>query len=272
MSSYEIANAVRQGRSLAGVCPIVDLHGHAGPYREFLVLGGDPDAMVAVMDRVGMEALMVAPHIAIGPSARDGNDIALDMVRRYPGRFYGYAVPYPHEPEKAGDELRRALDAGLTAIKLHPGMHQYRIVDPGYKVAFDVAAERGTFILIHTWKSDPLCSTAMLADLAREYPTVPVLMGHSGGGPAGFPEFIELARTHSSLYLDTTCSYMFGAWLRRMVEGAGVEKVVYGSDLPFIDVRYGLGKVALSGLDDDNLRAVLRDNGRRLLRGAGVNL
>lgn len=270
MSSFEIANAVREGRSLADLCPIIDLHGHSGPYREFLVLGGDAGAMVALMDRMGVQALVTAPHIAIGPSARDGNDVALGMVRAYPGRFYGYAVPYPHEPEKAGDELRRALDAGLTAIKLHPGIHQYRIVDPGYKVAFEVAAERGTFILTHTWKGDPMCSTAMLADLAQEFPTVPVLMGHSGGRPAGFPEFIELARAHPNLYLDTTCSYTFGTWVRRMVEGAGLHKVIYGSDIPFIDARYGLGKVALSGLDDDALRAVLRENGRRLLLAAGA--
>lgn len=270
MSSFQIAEAVREGRSLADLCPIVDLHGHAGPFHEFLVLGADPDGMIALMDRMGVQALVTAPHIAIGPSSGEGNNMALDMVRRYPGRFYGYAVPYPHEPEKAGDELRRALDAGLSAIKLHPGIHHYRIVDPGYRVAFEVAAERGTFILTHTWRNDPMCTTGMLTQLAQEFPTVPVLMGHSGGGPAGFPEFIELARTYPNLYLDTTCSYTFGYWVRRMAEQAGVEKVVYGSDIPFIDARYGLGKVVLSGLDDEALRAVLRDNGRRLLAGAGV--
>jgi len=272
MRRFQIAEAVREGRSLADLCPIIDLHGHAGPFPGFLVLGGDPKDMIAVMDRVGVQAQMVAPHIAIGPSARAGNEMALDMVRRYPGRFIGYAVPFPHQPETAGDELRRALDAGLTAIKLHPSVHQYRIVDPGYRVAFEVAAERDTFILVHTWRVDPMCTTAMLQDLAREFPAVPVLMGHSGGGPEGFPEFIGLARQYPNLYLDTTCSYTFGYWIRRMAEEGGIDKVVYGSDLPFIDARYGLGKVALSGLDDEALRQVLRENGRRLLAAAGVAL
>lgn len=272
MASYAIAEAVRHGLRLDDLCRVVDLHAHAGPHYNFAILGSDPDSMVRLMDRMGVEALVVAPHLSIGPSRTEGNDLALDLVRRYPGRFLGYAVPYPHEPDTVRDELNRVLDAGLIAIKLHPSMHNYRATDPGYRVAWEIARERNTFILTHTWKGDQYCTPDMLSALAEEFPTVPVLMGHSGGTPAGFPEFIALAQSHPNLYLDTTGSYVTGAWVRQMVAEVGAERVVYGSDIPFIDPRYGLGKVALSGLDDDELDCIMSQNGRRLLAAAGAHL
>ncbi|MGI6208408.1 MAG: amidohydrolase family protein [Anaerolineae bacterium] len=272
MTSYAIAEAVRQGLSLQDLCPIVDLHVHAGPHYNFAILGHDADSMVRMMDRVGIQALVVAPHLSIGPAGTDGNDLALSLTRAYPGRLLGYAVPYPHEPETARDELNRAFDAGLVAIKLHPSMHHYRAVDPGYRVAWEVAQERNSFILTHTWHGDRYCTPAMLTELAQEYPTVPVIIGHSGGTPEGFPEFIALAKSYPNFYLDTTGSNVTGPWVKRMVQEVGADRVVYGSDIPFIDPRYGLGKVTLSGLDDDQLRQVIRDNGRRLLARAGVQL
>ena len=49
-----------------------------------------------------------------------------------------------------------------------------------------------------------------------------------------------------------------------MVAGAGAERVLYGSDIPFVDPRGQLGRVAFARLPDDDLRLILGGNARRL--------
>lgn len=271
MGGNAIADAVGRGASLAGLATVVDIHAHYGPYHNFRVPAHDIDAMLRQMGRTGTEAIVLAPHL-LGNDPFTGNDTAIDLARRHPGKVFGYAVPYPHEPQRARDELDRAMDAGLVAIKLHPAIHRCSIYDPGYSVAWEVARERHTFILSHTWHNSPECAPKLFVDMAKQYPDVPIILGHSGGVPAGFREAIGLAQQYPNLYLDTCGSYVTGAWVRRMVQEVGADRVVYGTDLPFIDSRYGLGKVALSGLAPDQLRLVLGLNAKRLLAAAGAQL
>ena len=272
MSDNHIHEAVRRGQPLREVATVIDAHTHGGPYHNFWAPGSDAESMVRQMDRTGVRAMLCAPHIAIGPDAERGNDLAIAWSRRFPGRIFAYAVPYPHEPQRVEGELNRAFDAGAVAIKLHPSLHRYNIEGPGYSVAWKVARERHTFILTHTWHGDPFCAPKLFVGMAQEYPDVPIIFGHSGGVPAGFPDAIALARRYPNLYLDTCGSYITGLWVKRMVEVVGAERVVFGSDLPFIDSRYCLGKTAMADLSVDELRQVLGLNTKRLLARAGVGI
>jgi predicted TIM-barrel fold metal-dependent hydrolase len=49
-----------------------------------------------------------------------------------------------------------------------------------------------------------------------------------------------------------------------MFAGAGADRVLSGSDIPFVDPRGQLGRVAFARLPDDALRLVLGANARRL--------
>ena len=51
-----------------------------------------------------------------------------------------------------------------------------------------------------------------------------------------------------------------------MVASLGPERVLYGSDFPFIELRYGLGRVVFAGLPAEALALVLGGNARRVLR------
>jgi predicted TIM-barrel fold metal-dependent hydrolase len=53
--------------------------------------------------------------------------------------------------------------------------------------------------------------------------------------------------------------------LAEAAANAGGERLLYGSDFPLIGQAAALADVRAAGLDDDTLRAVLGENGRRLL-------
>ena len=51
-----------------------------------------------------------------------------------------------------------------------------------------------------------------------------------------------------------------------MVREAGAERVIFSSDIPFIDLRYGLGRVLFADLTPGEQALVLGGNIRRLLK------
>lgn len=53
-----------------------------------------------------------------------------------------------------------------------------------------------------------------------------------------------------------------------MVTALGADRVLYGSDFPFIDLRYSIGRVVFAELELEDRLAVLGGSMRRLLTPA----
>jgi predicted TIM-barrel fold metal-dependent hydrolase len=77
---------------------------------------------------------------------------------------------------------------------------------------------------------------------------------------------MKVAGLHPNLYLELCGSLTTGHWIRQMVATLGPERVLYGSDFPFIELRYALGRVVFAGLPPEDLALVLGGNARRVLR------
>jgi predicted TIM-barrel fold metal-dependent hydrolase len=192
-------------------------------------------------------------------------------VRAYPDRFIGYASVDPHHPERVRPELERAFDElGLPLIKLHPTIVEYPISGPAYEPVWRFASERRTVVLSHTWAGTSTCAPKLFEPLAEEYPDVAFVFGHSGGTPAGYVESIEIAQKHQNVYLDLCRSVMSGVWVERIVREVGPERVLWGTDFPFIEPRYLVGRLALAPLSDQAKRLVLGESVERLLQERGV--
>jgi len=50
-----------------------------------------------------------------------------------------------------------------------------------------------------------------------------------------------------------------------MVEGAGSEKMLYGTDLPWFDPHYVIGCILFARIDDEDRHNILHRNAERLL-------
>jgi len=262
-----VAELIERGESLAALgWRIVDAHNHLGPTMSFYIPQPDAASMVALMDRLGVNLAGVSSHLAVGPDNMRGNDLTAAAVRDYPGRFFGYAVPNPRYLGDVRGELARCFDVlGLCAIKLHPTMQGYGVLEPACEEVWRFAEERSTFILIHTWEGDARCSPGAVGQVAKAHPTVPFLLGHSGGTPAGRREAVEVARENPNVYLELCCSLLPRAEVAWMVHEVGAERLLFGTDAPWLDPRIMLGKVALCGLADEQLKLVLGENVLRLL-------
>jgi uncharacterized protein len=271
MSGSTLRALVEAGASLASgptalPWPVVDAHAHMGPTGVFYIPTPDAASMVAMMDRLGFAMTGIAPHLAIGSDYRQGNDLAAEAVRRFPGRFFAYVTVNPHYVDNLVSELRRGFDElGCVVIKLHPTMNDYAVSDPRCAAIWQFAEERGATVLTHTWEGDKRCSPEVLGEVAAAHPRAHFLLGHSGGTAGGRRDAVRVAKQVSNVDLELCNSLVTAAEIAWMVGEVGAERVIFGTDSPWLDPRFMLGKVAFADLDDEAARLVMGGNIIRLL-------
>ena len=145
------AEQVLRGEPVHGAWDVIDAHAHVGPWFNFFTPEPTPDSMLRVMDRCGVRMAVVSATRAISTEVLAGNAEVVQMVRRHPRRFAGYAVFNPHEAESLAD-VERALDEpGIMGIKVHPDVQAYAVNGPLYAPIWELAARRDVPILTHTF-------------------------------------------------------------------------------------------------------------------------
>lgn len=263
---------IRAGRPLnADGLTVIDVHAHLGAYFDFYIPRPDASTMVEVMDRLGIAQAWISSIPACGADVPRGNEMTAAAVRAYPGRFVGYASVNPHYPERVRAELERAFDElELRLIKLHPTIVDYSISGPAYEPVWRFASERRTVVLSHTWAGTSTCAPKQFEPLAKEYPDVVFILGHSGGTRAGYEEAIEVAQAHANVYLDLCRSEMSPVWVERIVNEVGSDRVLWGTDFPFLEPRYLVGRLACATLSDQAKRQVFGESAAKLLQGRGI--
>ena len=255
--SGALIDYARAGARLDDI-PVFDAHAHVGG-RTML---DDPpvDVQVAEMERLGIDVAAVSSARALAGDIERGNDEVADAIRRFPGRFLGYAHVSGNYPETMIGELERcfALD-GFRGIKLYQVGPAYD--DPVFDPVWAFAAERGAPVLAHTWGGD----LTGFDRAAEQHPTVACLAGHTGSGFAYQP-YIEAALRAPNLYLDLTYSREHTNMIEHIVERVGAERIVWGSDAPCFSMSQQLAKLLFARIPDDAKRKIIYDNAARLFK------
>jgi hypothetical protein len=255
----------RRGEPLTDV-EIIDAHGHLGPFGGFYVPRSHAKGMVEVMDCVGIDAVCVSSHTALSSDWKSGNDLTAAAAREFPGRFLPYATANPNYPEEVIRELKRCFsELGMRMIKLHPETHNYPLDGKNYQPVYEFARENDALILTHTWEGSSTCNVEMALKVADKFGEIDFLMGHSGG-PSGYEKMMEAAKERENVYLDLACSRARLGQVEMFVEEAGVEKVIYGSDIPFLAAPPQLGKVIFARISLEDKRKILAQNFKRLTK------
>ena len=251
-----------RGLPLTGL-PVVDAHAHLGPFPMIHAPFADAAGLLASMDRVGIRLACVSSSYAICADYRRGNDEVAAVIRAHPGRFAGYGVINPHYPEDVERELARCLDElGCWAVKLHPAIHRYPPDGPAYHRTYAWMNERGGVILSHTFGD-----ARDLDRLSAAYPNVVFVQGHEAGAYDGrLPSpFVPLLRERENIYLDTTLSIVRHGALETLVEAASADRLLFATDVPFLDNAHQLGRIAHARINEEDKRKILGGNALGLL-------
>lgn len=259
----ELQDKVSRGIPLSDEL-VIDAHCHMGYYPNFNVPAPTAADMVRWMDRLGVRACISAHHASIAPDFRYGNDEVLQAMADFPVRIYGYATVNPNYPEsELVAELDRCVAGGMVGVKLHPDLHQTPVDDDKYRAVWEWTNEHRLPLLSHTSTGgrNPIKTFEKLAGM---YPNVSILLGHSGFGSEGAEQCIEACLKYPNLYCEITGSVVVYGTLERMVNRLGAERVLFGTDLPFLDARPQVGRVAFAKISNEDKRKVFGLNAARI--------
>lgn len=232
---------------------------------------------LAELDRAG-----VSRGCFMAPTAEDEE---LTEFLRHSDRFIGLSWINATEPEAAAT-LERERAAGKVGVKLYPVSAAYHVNDRRCYPFYEAAARTGMFVLIHLgvtvgYNADLAYANPLdLHPVARDFPDVNFVVAHFG---AGFMrESLMLAYQQENVHFDTSGS---NNWIRtqvekltlaqvfgRFIEGAGAERILYGSDSTNFPRGYRVNVLeeqlqALEELDmtDEQRALILGGNLKRLM-------
>jgi uncharacterized protein len=244
---------------------VIDGHAHYGWCSSVHAAHSDAEGLIDSMDRIGIRTACISSLMALDSDFRRGNDEVADAMRRYPGRFAGYAALNPNYPGEIDAELSRCLDGlGFWAAKLHPGFHNYPSDGPIYHRVYAQMQERRGAVLSHAFGG-----AETLARLAETYPDVLFIEAHWAGSYDGrrADPFISLLRERDNVYTDTVLSRVAYGGIEGLVEQVGADKLIFGTDAVFESNAHQIGRITHARLSEEDKLKILGLNMQRIMEG-----
>jgi len=171
--------------------------------------------------------------------------------------------------------VARALADGARLFKVHVQVGAYDPRDPLLEDVWGLLADAGVPAVVHCGSGPTpgaFTGPEVFAEVLRRHPSLTAVIAHMG--MPEYAEFLALARAYPRVHLDTTMAFTdftqarmpFPTGLRPQLVELG-ERILLGSDFPNTPYPYAHQLEALQRLElgEDWLRAVLHDNGARLL-------
>jgi predicted TIM-barrel fold metal-dependent hydrolase len=243
---------------------VIDCHGHIGPHSNYYVADDDVRGIIRVMDAVGVNILCANALCAIEGDYRAGNDMTAAAVQQHPDRLIGHGCINPNYPEDMAAELARCFEQlGLKIMKFHCGWHHKPADDPAYRPAVEYAASHGIPLLAHL--HDYAAGAKGYAELAKQFPEMPFMLAHASE-PNAMDTVLEHCAPVENVCFDLTGYPMFRQSIERLVAGAGADRVLFGSDVAWLNLPYELGAVLYARVSDEEREKILGLNMARILK------
>lgn len=235
---------------------VIDAHNHLGTRPGASQTGAD---LVAKIDAVGVDKAVMFPFV----EGNFTNDPIKDAFDQFPDRLIPFCAVNPWQAD-AADEVRRCIvDWGFKGLKLHPTINGFHLSDPGLvDPLFQVADELEIPIIVHG-ASDLLNSPPEFGIMAKRFPRVPLLMAHMGFFWS-VDQAISFAKECPNLYLETSRAPIFE--IQTAVRELGPDKVIWGTDSPFVDYEWEFLKMRRATDDDAGYGQIVGGNIARILR------
>lgn len=248
---------------------IIDSHAHImlDPYASLPPV--EPEQVMDGFARFDVEQAWFSSADALVTNQTDhhrrSNDRMAELQQKYAPRFVAFATVNPREGDDAARELERAMsELGLRGLKLHGWLQPVSCTDPCLEPLFAAASRMELPVLFHDG-TPPFTSSLQIGWLAERYPRCKMILGHGGLKDLALTA-AQTARRHGNVFLQTCATTLLS--LKRALDLVGPDKILYGSDGGFADMRwvdYNIRKIRKWNLPDAVEAQILAGNAARLL-------
>ena len=151
-------------------------------------------------------------------------------------------------------------------MKINPSFHQTEVDNPIFFPFYKFAEQNSVPVLVHCGRNAK-SHIRYLMNAANMFPKIKFIAAHLGGTAADLiSEALFLLREEPTynIYMDTSNGKL-PLLVREAVETLGSDKVLYGSDEPYADMRIQKKCVDLSGLSQSFIHKIFYKNAESIL-------
>ncbi|HEY5578980.1 MAG TPA: amidohydrolase family protein [Acidimicrobiia bacterium] len=200
------------------------------------------------------------------------------LVASHPERFVGFGAVDPHRGEAAVSGVHQAAQLGLKGLKFHAPAQRFLPSERQFYSIFSAAQERRLICLFHSGFTglgaggpgghgvrlglgDPM----HVDEVAAEFPRLRIVLAHPS-----WPwqdQALAVARHKPNVYLELSgwSPKYFDTALLDAITGPLQDRVLFGTDFPFLTPDKWLRDWEELGIPEEVSRKILHDNAARLL-------
>lgn len=261
--------------------PVIDAHCHVFPDSlasrairtleqgcPWMSVGdGTLAGLTASMDAAGVERAF-ACMIATRPGQEEA---ILSFCRQVKSqRIVPFASVHP-DSAGPGRLVERIADAGMVGIKVHPMYQNCPLDDSRMDEIYSAAAANNLLVTLHCGRDiaypadDDRASAQRIVRVLKRHPNVTFIATHLGG----WRKWEQAAEHLLGLGLYVECSFslqfLSPEEARKLIQGFGTDRVMFGTDWPWVDHAQDIERLKQLDLDHDDLQGIIYGNADRLL-------
>lgn len=263
-----LMRAVRHAQPLPA--PVIDmhmhvldegLHGAGGTYRMW---HGDAEGVFRLNRRLGcIGGAVMSWNGTVSADAVGGNATIRRVLDRAPAGYFGAPTFDPVHYSAA--EFTRQIESVYSDARL-VGMKPYTryglpYTDRRYTPWWEYGQARRLYALIHRTRGD----FNEVTSLAEKYPDVRWVATHIGMSYPVANQAIEAMQRFPNAFAEITATQVPLGVIEHLVQHAGPDRVLYGSDLAMRDPRQQLGWVVFARLPVETKMKILAGNALNVL-------
>lgn len=234
-----------------------------------------PDRLDALFEEQGVDVALLFCEYSPKTTGIQAFDDLLPLVEHNPRRFRPVANVNPHLHFPIADEVKRQLDLGAAALKLHPVHGGFRCDDRALYSAYQVLVERNVPLVVHCGTSsfpgamNELADPQLLLPVVRDFPSLNVVLAHGGRG-WWYDTAAFMALSNKTVWIELS-----GLPPKRLPEyyvrfdlARLARRWIFATDWPGVPgAAQNARAVAGLGLPDDIVTAVLGGNALAIYAG-----
>lgn len=237
-----------------------DAHTHLGPTVSWMP---NYDFDVSVKAYLGfLKKNRVKRAIAL-PNPQSGdyskaNDFVAKATKEH-SQIIGFGRVDPRAGKNAVLEVERCFSLGLQGIKLHPHLEFFYPSHPAFFSLYEKCLDLKMPIEFHSDKAVlAMGSPDSFSGLLKKFPKLTVLFGHLLD-----LKYAQYAKLYRNVFVVTSLAPTPQV-IESAVKIAGENKVLFGSDWPYLGFGFEKAKVGLASLSKNAKKKIFEKNLQRL--------
>lgn len=249
---------------------IIDSHLHLGYLANLNFPGGSDKAIINLLKQCGVEKAVFSHHGALS-TFKSGFKKTLDVLEKYEDFLLAYIVFNPNFSDESLEVIKSLVDdKRFVGVKIHPSWHSCYPYDYKYEKFWEYADRNGLVVLTHSWnpnvpnKAQKYSDPFFFEQIIEKYHDLRLILAHAGGRGEYLYKVIDLLEKHENLYVDFAGDIFTPGLIEEYVLRIGSERLLFGTDMPWIDVRFYIADLIASKISHSDKANIFGLNAIRL--------